>query len=905
MKMNLLNETTESTNEISKEIVKSVALVACDQCPKYLKNQSILRQHQQRLHSTDRHFVCNVCKKGHVTKHEMFSHMAAHTNDKASKNFICGECKKTFFNKVDFNDHVRSHEGIHIICEQCGRGFGLKRSLKRHLILVHERLGNAKDNSNRTCPQCEKTFYKASALKVHLVTHLSDISNIDVTSYITKSDEGFPMCKNCGKTFSRCIALKNHVLMIHLGYYQKDPINERPFSCEIDGCVSKYSQAYSLRKHQERVHQVTPEMNNKAKLTKTKEDKSKSNILEHSDKQIKFLKDVMFEFSGEELTQVLTYCRTVKETESEDFFDKIIEKKNEGFYRPILEELKVISQQADHTEVAVDVKLESEDESIDRRELEDESIERKESEDESNERKELEDESIERKEPEDESIERKESEGESIARKESEGESIARKDSGDGNIERKESEDDISVRKESEGIERTFENEDDYEYTNIPDSIVNYEPKLMQHSDKQIKFLKDLMFEFSGEELTQVLTYCRTAKQTESEDFFEEIIEKKREGLYRPVLEELNVLGEQAGHIEVSANVKIESEDESIETEDLEGKSKSEAMEKEGATDLVKEQDTNDTKESVQNTKVKYINKSRSKERLTHVSCLYCGAKFSRVIHAKNHVKTLHPDGVNPPNEAGEERKHNEISKICNECGIFFELLQSRTNHMKIHMKTKIATSKVNHLVMCERCNKKFTTHKILLIHNRMIHKGYYAKLKENLKYTCDECGKGFPDKSRLKIHSVTHTGIKAYSCTLCDKTFTASGSLKAHEKIAHLGLEKVSCDQCGTLCISQKHLHTHVKTKHSPDTHKISCDYKPCNKTFFYLSDLQRHTLDHTGQRPFVCDNCGHSFKQKVALNGHAKIHTGEKPFSCTKCDATFRQSSHLVAHTKNIHPT
>lgn len=53
-----------------------------------------------------------------------------------------------------------------------------------------------------------------------------------------------------------------------------------------------------------------------------------------------------------------------------------------------------------------------------------------------------------------------------------------------------------------------------------------------------------------------------------------------------------------------------------------------------------------------------------------------------------------------------------------------------------------------------------------------------------------------------------------------------------------------------------------------------------------------------HADDKPFVCQECGKSFKTKESLRLHLRIHNGDKPFKCNQCDAKFNNSSNLKKH-------
>lgn len=160
-------------------------------------------------------------------------------------------------------------------------------------------------------------------------------------------------------------------------------------------------------------------------------------------------------------------------------------------------------------------------------------------------------------------------------------------------------------------------------------------------------------------------------------------------------------------------------------------------------------------------------------------------------------------------------------------------------------------------------------------------------------QFSCHVCFKAFGNKSRLKLHVMTHSGAKSFGCGVCGKRFNLKHYLSAHMKV-HTGEKPFKCSVCSNRFTHSSNLKTHMRT-HTGEK-PFNCSV--CGKSFAKNINLKYHVMTHTEYKPFVCQVCGKGFYQLRYLKQHVKTHTVEKPYVCCVCGATFSQHGHLVYH-------
>lgn len=96
---------------------------------------------------------------------------------------------------------------------------------------------------------------------------------------------------------------------------------------------------------------------------------------------------------------------------------------------------------------------------------------------------------------------------------------------------------------------------------------------------------------------------------------------------------------------------------------------------------------------------------------------------------------------------------------------------------------------------------------------------------------------------------------------------------------------------------------HTPLYEKVTVDNKRIyKCLAEKCEKSSRFKSDMERHIIVHSKERPFACNypSCRKSFKRPDALKSHMQVHNEGFPFACAipGCSLRFHKKSSLQYH-------
>ena len=137
----------------------------------------------------------------------------------------------------------------------------------------------------------------------------------------------------------------------------------------------------------------------------------------------------------------------------------------------------------------------------------------------------------------------------------------------------------------------------------------------------------------------------------------------------------------------------------------------------------------------------------------------------------------------------------------------------------------------------------------------------------------------------------------KKHECSICHSQFETATELNEHKASEHR--RRYLCGECGNTFSTPGALlrHTLIHTGEKP----FAC--MTCGRAFRTRGTLVAHERCHSGEKPFPCFTCGARFRVRNALTIHKRIHTGERPYECDVCGARFRSRTLQMAHQQRHH--
>ncbi|CAG9854645.1 unnamed protein product [Phyllotreta striolata] len=148
--------------------------------------------------------------------------------------------------------------------------------------------------------------------------------------------------------------------------------------------------------------------------------------------------------------------------------------------------------------------------------------------------------------------------------------------------------------------------------------------------------------------------------------------------------------------------------------------------------------------------------------------CQFCKKFFLRLNYLEMH--RTYGCSANP----------HRSRPLCDFCGRKF----CQPQKLKVHIKRMHSDlAEVLKEFQCKSCLKILGSRAALQRHTKEVH-----KKQTEANCSCSRCGKSFQNKSNLKIHMLTHSGIKPFKCiiAICNAAFTTKQCLQFHYKKIH-----------------------------------------------------------------------------------------------------------------------
>ncbi|XP_055866993.1 gastrula zinc finger protein XlCGF26.1-like [Biomphalaria glabrata] len=154
---------------------------ACSYCDRRFSIESLLIKHEEKMHTSKKDIICDVCGKVFKRMDNLNRHKVSHTG---VKSHICPHCGISFTEKGSLTRHIKAQHDLirpHT-CQTCGRSFTRKTLLRKHVDRCHGVKQPAADVEDKTlyfkCKLCNKHL-RISGKRQHIKLHKMKGENYD------------------------------------------------------------------------------------------------------------------------------------------------------------------------------------------------------------------------------------------------------------------------------------------------------------------------------------------------------------------------------------------------------------------------------------------------------------------------------------------------------------------------------------------------------------------------------------------------------------------------------------------------------------------------------------------------------------------------------------------------------
>ena len=278
------------------------------------------------------------------------------------------------------------------------------------------------------------------------------------------------------------------------------------------------------------------------------------------------------------------------------------------------------------------------------------------------------------------------------------------------------------------------------------------------------------------------------------------------------------------------------------------------------------------------------------------MSCLLCHGRYPTTKQVKAHEFHVHLTKEEQIKFSSRQRTLNRTSKnrlISNvTCGLITRADKS-SRSIKLdagEYQEKIASADPDRL-SCILCGREYFTARQVRRHEIDVH----LPREEQMKFRASvDWSKGLKrTKQMIPTHNVEDKEkvieMKKVSliCEICGLATKSNKNLQVH-MTTHTGEKNYLCSECGD-CFAREHtLQSHELAIHKKERNHI-CQY--CGKSFVFKYVKDNHEKKHFGGPKIPCHICGFTFSSNYNVKKHIQaVHENQRPYKCHLCDKSFK---------------